>query len=165
MVELFSHSNVMAFVNQLTPPLGAYVEGAVRGWCCRVLYNYANQPKIKSIEILKDFILLFCKLSKSNAPKAMESTPLHASPQLHRLFNNSSIFSSHFWLVVVCWFTNWRPIKATMDFIFIMFCVTPFNAPNDGMLSSHMLCPGRASFNSSYQPRLPTFGWLLRVAA
>jgi hypothetical protein len=44
----------------------------------------------------------------------MESTALHASPYLHCLFNNSSVFTSYFWLVVVCWFANWQPIKATM---------------------------------------------------
>jgi hypothetical protein len=47
MVEPFSGSSGMAIENQLTPPLGGYAEGADRGRCCMVLYNYANQPRKK----------------------------------------------------------------------------------------------------------------------
>jgi hypothetical protein len=42
----------------------------------------------------------------------MESTPLHVPPWLHRLFNNSSVFTSFFWMVVVCWFANWWQINS-----------------------------------------------------
>jgi hypothetical protein len=51
MVEPFAGSSGMAIANQLTPPPGAYTEGADQGrGCCRVLYNYANRPRKKSIE-------------------------------------------------------------------------------------------------------------------
>jgi hypothetical protein len=106
MVEPFAWSSGMANANQLTPPPGACAEGADQGRCCRVLYNYANWPRKKITKKLNNFILFFYKLSNSNAPKAMESAPLHASPRLHCLFNNSSVSTSYFWLVVVCWFTN-----------------------------------------------------------
>ena len=62
-------------------------------------------------------------------PPKQWNQPLHASPRSHRLFNNSSVFTSYFWLVVVCWFANWWPIKATMYLIFIIFCIAPFDAP------------------------------------
>jgi hypothetical protein len=104
MGEPFSGFSGMAIANQLTPPLGAYSEGAEKGRCW-VLYNYANRPRKKSIKKLNNFILVFYTLSKSDAPKAMESTTLHASPWLHRLFNNSSIFNSYFLVgccVLVC---------------------------------------------------------------
>ncbi len=157
MVEPFSGSSGMAIENQLTPPLGGYAEGADRGRCCMALYNYANKPRKKLIKKLNNFILVFSKLSKSNAPEAMGSTPLHASPRSPHLFNMPSIFASYFWLVVVCWFAIWQPIKATMYYIFIIFCVAPFDALNDGLLSSHMLRPSRASYYSSHLPQLPTF--------
>jgi hypothetical protein len=95
----------------------------------------------------QQFFLVFYKLSKSNAPEAMESTPLHASLRSHHLFNNSSVFSSNFWLVVLCWFTNWQPITAT-----IFFCVLLHLTPQT------MGHPGCASSTSSHLPRLPTFG-------
>jgi hypothetical protein len=165
MVELFAGSSGMAIANQLTPPLGAYAKGADQGQCCRVLYYYANRLRKKLIKKLNNFILVFYKLSKSNAPEAMGSTPLHAPPPSHRLFHNSSILSSYFWLVVVCWFTNWRLIKATMYLIFIIICDTPFDTPNNGTSSSHTPHPSHASSISSHLPQMPTFGWLLHVAA
>jgi hypothetical protein len=80
MVEPFAWSSSMAIANQLTPPPGAYAEGDYQGRCCRVSYNYANQPRKKLIKKINNFVFVFYKLSKSNAPKAMESTFLHASP-------------------------------------------------------------------------------------
>jgi hypothetical protein len=122
------------------------------------LYNYADLLRKKLIKKINDFILVFYKLSKSNAPKVMESTPLHASPWSHCLLSDSFVFNSYFWLVVVCWFADWQPIKATMYFIFIIFCATPFDTPDDGTLPSHTLRPRHASSYSSHLPGPPTFG-------
>ncbi len=59
MVELFAGSSSLAIMNQLTPPPGAYAEGADQGRCCRVLYNYANRPRTKIINKCNNFILVF----------------------------------------------------------------------------------------------------------
>ena len=50
----------------------------------------------------------------------MESTPLRAPTQLNLLSNTSSVVFFYFWLVVVCWFADWRLINATMHFILII---------------------------------------------
>ncbi len=116
MVEPFVLSSSMAIANQLTPPPGAYVEGADRGQCCRFLYYCADRPRKKINWWTQQFYFSFYKLSKSNIPKAMEATSLHAPPRSHRLFNNSSVFTSYFWLVVVCRFANWYS-NVTFSFV------------------------------------------------
>jgi hypothetical protein len=55
MVEPFAGSSSMAIANQLTPPLGAYAEGADQGMCCRVSYNNADRPRKKLIKKLNIF--------------------------------------------------------------------------------------------------------------
>jgi hypothetical protein len=116
----------------------------------------------KLIRKLNNFFLVSYKLSTTNAPEAMESTPLHASPGC----TTTSITSPSLLFLVGCCVLvcQWRPIKATMYFIFY-FCANPCDAPNNGTLSSHTLFPDCASSYSSHLPQLPTFGWLFHVAA
>jgi len=50
----------------------------------------------------------------------MESPPLRAPTQLNLLPHASSVIPFYFWLVVVCWFADWRPINVTMYFSLII---------------------------------------------
>jgi hypothetical protein len=58
-VEPFAGSISLAIMNQHTPPPEAYAEGADQGQCCRVLYDYANRPRKKTINKRNNFILVF----------------------------------------------------------------------------------------------------------
>ncbi len=55
-------------------------EGSVAG-----LYIIVPTGQEKKSLVNSTIILVFYKLLKSDAPKAMEATPLHASPWLQRL--------------------------------------------------------------------------------
>jgi hypothetical protein len=66
-----------------------------------------------------------------------------------------------FWLVVEFWSADWRPINPTVYFIFIIFCVAPFDDPNNGTAFPRALHPPRATSPDSLPPLTPTLGWLL----
>jgi hypothetical protein len=80
MVEPFARSSGMAIANQLTPPLGAYAEGADQGQCCGILYYCANQPRKKLSSELNNFILIFINYQCPTPPKQWKQPPCTLPP-------------------------------------------------------------------------------------
>jgi hypothetical protein len=68
MVEPFAGSSGMAIVNQLTPSLGAYAEGADQGWCCRVYIIMATGQE-KNNKKTHQFFLFFMNYQSPTPPK------------------------------------------------------------------------------------------------
>jgi hypothetical protein len=75
MVEPFAGSSSMAIAKQLTPPPGAYAEGADQGRYCRVLYYCADRPRKKLISELNNFILVFINYQSPTPPKQWKQPP------------------------------------------------------------------------------------------
>ena len=65
-----------------------------------------------------------------------------------------------FWLVVVFWSANLRPIYATI-FYFNYFCIAPFDVTNNGTPFPLAFHPPRAISPNSLPLLMPTLGWLL----
>jgi hypothetical protein len=111
----------MAVANQSLVPPGASSKGVGRGRCARVLFNYADRLRKKLINKLNNLFYFFTPYPTYNAPKMMASRFPHASRSLHIPSMLPSIENAYFWLVVVFWSADWRPINATMYCIFIIF--------------------------------------------
>ena len=150
----------MAIGNQPALPPGASSEGVGRGRCARVLFNLADRPRKKLITKLNIFFV-FTPYPTYNAPKMMASHFPHSSCSSNIPSMLPSVTIPCFWLVVVFWFADWRPINATMYCIFYNFCVAPFDVPNNGTVFPHALHPSRATSPDSLPPQMLTIGWLM----
>ncbi len=111
----------MAMANQPALPPGASLEGVGRGRCARVLFNLADRPRKKLITKPNNLFYVFTPYPTYNAPKMMASRFPHESRLSNIPYMLPSIAATCFWLVVVFWFADWRPIIATMYCIFIIF--------------------------------------------
>ena len=109
--------------NQPTPPPGASAEGVGQGQCSRALFSSAVRPRKKIVTKLNIYFYFFTPYPTYNTPKMMASHLPHASHLLHIPSMLPSITATCFWLVVVFWTTNWRPINPTLYFIFIIFAL------------------------------------------
>ncbi len=119
----------------------------------------------KLLKKLNNFILYFISYQSQMPPKQWNQPPCKLPP----CHSPSSITPLSLPLIsgwLLCWFANRCPIKTTTYFIFIILALLHLMPhPNNGTLSSHTLLPGLASYYSYHLPWLPTFGWLLHVAA
>ena len=111
----------MAMANQPTPPPGASAEGVGQGRCLRVSFGLADRPRKKLITKLNILFYFITPYPTYNAPKMMTLRFPHESCLLHIPSMLPSVAAACFWLVVVFWSADWRPINPTVYFIFIIF--------------------------------------------
>ena len=100
----------------------------------------------------------------SNAPKAVESPPCALSPShTSSPISNTSLILPPAHPLIFGWLLHVHmlissPLRPKFN-IFPWFFIAPFDAPNNGMVSSHILCPCCASSPTFLLPCLLTVGW------
>jgi len=98
------------------PTPAASAEGVDQGRCGGVKLNSINWPSKKLFTKLNDFILVFY-LPLNFAPSKNDGIALPHASHLSRLPSIvHSVAAACFWLVVVCFFVDQRPSKATTYF-------------------------------------------------
>ena len=88
----------------------------------------------------------------------MVSHTHHAHPQSHILSILSSIGNCFFWLVVACWFADWRSIYVTVYFIFVVFALLRSMSQTMGQSFPTRSNPPNSTSPDSLSLLMPTLG-------
>ncbi len=136
-------------------------EGACRGCCQRILFNYVNQQRKKLIKLTHQFILSLYPCPTRLPPKRWYC---HSPALLPR--RTSSLVPPLSRPRVFGWLLNWKSIRghlrpqwSILNHIFVV----QMNSQNDGAVTPRTFHPSRASSTIYNPPRMPTSIWLLYV--